>query len=46
VLAAAIHGVSILLAEIGCVVALAGWLAGQVNRRSAGDQTDSQRSPL
>ena len=29
-LAAAIHGVSILLAEIGCVVALAGWLAGQV----------------
>jgi len=27
---AAIHGVLVLLAEIGCVVALAGWVAVQV----------------
>jgi len=31
---AAVHGISVFLAEIGCTVVLAGWVAGQSTRES------------
>jgi hypothetical protein len=32
VVLAAVHGISVFLAEIGCIVVLAGWVADQVIR--------------